>query len=345
VRRLAALALLAAPALLACGSSSEGTTGAPPAAWSTVLSGLDATLLSVWGTGPDDAFAVGGPLGNGGASALLRYDGAVWHDLAPGGTTTFWWAHGTGASDVWAVGEKGRIVHYDGSRLTEAAPATTATLYGVWAASPADVWAVGGTPGAGTAAPNDVVLHFDGAAWTAAALPRTLGRAYFKVWGTDAANVYVVGEGGTIWHRGGGAWALESSGVTATLLTVSGCGAGEVYAVGGRDVLRSAGDGRWTRVDVTLENDVNGVSCASPGAPAVVGFGGTKQRLVDGVWIDEFAVAPHGDLHGVWADGRGGFWAAGGDFVSPARAGARRAGVVAYYGSFPPAGTVAPALR
>jgi hypothetical protein len=234
------------------------------------------------------------------------------------------------------VGEHGRIVHWDGASFTAHASGTTATLFGVWAAGPGDVWAVGGTPGGGT--PNDVALHYDGTGWTPAPPPKALRVAFFKVWGTGD-DLYVVGEQGTVWHRRGAAWSLESMPPVAmgTLLTVQGCGPSEIYAVGGRDVLRSDGTA-WTRLDVsrTLENDVNGVSCAAPGTVALVGGGGLKERLANGTWTSDFAQEPHQDLHGVWSDGAGGYWAAGGDFVSGPLDGGTRAGVLAYYGEVPP---------
>jgi hypothetical protein len=327
----------------ALGASCSGGNPQPAPSWHVVLTALQPTLLSVWGTAPNDVFAVGGPLGNGTPSVILHYDGARWTDLAAGGTETFWWTYGTGAKDVWAVGERGRITHFDGAKLTDATPRmTTATLYGVWAAAPDDVWAVGGTPDAGTSGPNDVVLHFDGSVWTAGAGPQALGRAFFKVWGTAADDLYVVGEAGTVWHRHGGEWTLESNPplATGTLLTVNGCGSDDVYAVGNEDVLHSDGTA-WTRVGVTLTNSVNGVACATPGNVVIVGSGGLKQRLADGQWHDDFMDEPHTDLHGAWADPTGAYWAAGGDFVTCPAPGASRGGILAYFGPSPPSGTLA----
>ncbi|MGH7270571.1 MAG: WD40/YVTN/BNR-like repeat-containing protein [Polyangiaceae bacterium] len=343
-RALRLASLLAGAACAGCGSSSPAPQGGAPASWNVLLSGLQATLLCVWGTSASDVFAVGGALGDGTPSAFLHYDGARWTDLVPGGTETFWWANGTSASDVWAVGERGRIVHWDGAHFTEYISGTTATLWGVWAAATNDVWAVGGTPGAGTSAPNDVVIHFDGVRWTSVPMPQALGRALFKVWGSASDNLYIVGEAGTIWHHRGVTWTLESMPPLASgsLLTVNGCGADDVYAVGGDDVLQSNG-ATWSRIRITLDSQVNGVSCASPGHVVVVGFGGLKERLDGGAWQDDFAEAPHMDMHGAWADPTGAYWAAGGDFSSPARdGGPPRGGFVAYYGATPPAGTLGP---
>ena len=76
------------------------------------------------------------------------------------------------------------------------------------------------------------------------------------------------------------------------------------------------------------------------GEVLVVGFGGLKQRLVGGVWIDDSADAPLDDLHGAWADPSGAFWVVGGDFVAPPAPGKARAGVLGRYGT----GTVATLL-
>jgi len=318
----------------------DGDTG--PAAWQVVLDAgdLDRAVLSVWGAGPSDVYAVGGPLGNSGFETLaVHFDGTAWRALAPGGTETFWWVSGSGPKDVWMVGTEGRIAHWDGTKFTPHDSGTTATLWGVWAASPSDAWIVGGTPEGGTSKPNDIVLHWDGSTWSPVAVPMPLGRAFFKVWGASSDDLYVVGEAGTIWHKKASTWALEANEPPLAmdrLFTVNGCNATEIYAVGSRDVLESDG-ATWKKLDVELTNDVNGVACNAPGEVAIVGFGGLKQRLVAGAWIDEFDVEPFTGLHAVWADGAGTFWAVGGDFVSGAAAGKPREGVVARYGK----GTVA----
>lgn len=302
---------------------------------------LDRALLSVWGTSSKSVYAVGGPLGNSGFESLaLHFDGKSWKHLDPGGDETFWWVHGTSDEDVWMVGEEGRIAHYDGHAFSDAPRPTTATLWGVHAFSASDVWAVGGSPEHSPGAENDVVVHFDGSSWTRIVLPGApLDRSLFKVWGTSSDDLYVVGEASTIWHKAGPEWMLESDPPLGdgTLFTVFGCAADDVYAVGSRSVLHRDAVG-WSKVELALTNGVNGVTCAPTGsrAPwgsvAVVGFGGLKQRAVDGAFVDEFGFDPHGDLHSAWADETGAFWAVGGDFVSLPSAGKARNGIVTRYG-------------
>ncbi|MBX3229831.1 MAG: hypothetical protein KIT84_05810 [Labilithrix sp.] len=309
----------------------------PAAAWRTVLSELDGTLLSVWGSSERDVWAVGGPLGNAGFESLVvRFDGTVWRRLKPGKSESFWWVHGTGPSDVWLVGEKGRVTHWDGAAFTEVPSGTDATLFGVWAAAPNDVWAVGGTPESATGA-NDVVLHWDGATWKLEA-PPAQKVAFYKVWGSSPSDLYVVGEAGVIWHRVQNAWKREGEGVaTGRLTTVFGCSATEVYAVGGRDLLVSDG-ATWRRAEIDpllVLNDLNGVSCGRGGV-VVVGGGSLKLRLVtrsDGTrgWETDFGSEPLVDLHGAWADPTGAFWGAGGQFTAAPRPNTKRQGALARY--------------
>lgn len=313
----------------------EGEPG--PAAWEVVLdeNELDGVVLSVWGASPTEVFVAGGPLGNSGYSAVARqYRCGEWKDLSPGGSQTFWWVNGSSATDVWFVGEEGRIAHFDGESMRDVASPVTATLWGTIAFGPKDAWAVGGTPDAGTGAENDIVLRYDGATWKKEELPgEPLGVSLFKVWGTSSDDLFVVGEQGTIWHRTAAGWVNETGDPPLTpsrLFTVHGCAGDDVYAVGGQSVLHRDAAG-WSTVPVELTNVVNGVSCGPAGSAVIVGSGGLKQRLVDGAWINEFDKEPYDNLHAAWADGQGAFWAAGGDFFTPPKS-EKRAGVVARYG-------------
>lgn len=345
-----ALLLFSAFAITGC-TTDNGNGGADagplePPAWRPVLENLDGTLLSVWGTSEKDVWAVGGPRGNAGFESLVvRFDGTKWTRLRPGGTETYWWVYGTGDKDVWLVGEKGRITRWDGASFTDTPSGTTATLYGVWAASPTDAWAVGGSV-EDKNGPQDVLLHWDGAAWKPEALPQALGRVLFKVWGASADDVYVVGEAGTIWHRTAGAWRREGETVAKDrILTVQGCSAGEVYAVGSRQLLRSDGKGAWAVVSDAplLVSDVNGVACGGdPKRVVVVGGGSLKLRFEGGKWVDDFGTKPFLDLHGAWVDPTGAMWGVGGNFVASAQPNVSRQGVVARYGPGVVPGALAP---
>ncbi|MCW4025245.1 MAG: hypothetical protein NWF01_09460 [Candidatus Bathyarchaeota archaeon] len=64
------------------------------------------------------------------------------------------------ASNVWAVGDGGVIIHWDGENwVTETSP-TTENLYSVCFVNDSSGWAVGGNSDSG------IILNYDGAAWT-----------------------------------------------------------------------------------------------------------------------------------------------------------------------------------
>jgi len=340
--KLRALSPIAAMLLVASCSdfteqspASDAGTDAPilELEWRPILDELDGALLSVWGSSSKDVWSVGGPLGNEGFESLVvHYDGTKWRRLRPGKFESYWWVHGTGPSDVWMVGEKGRITHWDGTAFREDTSGTTATLFGAYAFGTNDVWAVGGTPDGG--AENDVVLHFDGKEWKKEVLPSPAKVALFKVWGTTPGELYVVGENAVIFHRTGGVWKREGEGVgQARLTTVFGCSPNEIYAVGGRDLLFSDGTGTWKKEPIEpklILNDLNGVSC-NKGAVFVAGAGSVKLRKTAGTWTSDFGKPPLKDLHGAWVDETGVLWAAGGQFAASARPNVRRGGVLARY--------------
>jgi hypothetical protein len=100
---------------------------------------------------------------------------------------------GSSATDVYAVGASGTIVHYAGSGSWVAQTSgTTNTLRGTWADPPqgsytADAYAVGD---AGT------VQHSNGASWLA--MPTNIGTTLRSIYGTSATNLYVVGDLGVV---------------------------------------------------------------------------------------------------------------------------------------------------
>ena len=114
-------------------------------------------------------------------------------DAATSGTTN--WLNGvwgSSPSDVFAVGERGTILHYDGSAWSAMASGTSNRLNGVWGSSSSDVFAVG-EPG--------TILHYDGSAWSAMTSGAT--RSLRGVWGSSSSDVFVAGGYGTILYYNG----------------------------------------------------------------------------------------------------------------------------------------------
>jgi len=135
------------------GRAFHATGGRKGPVWTEYDSQSFHDLNAVWGSGPNDVWAVGD------AGAVRRWMGATptrWqvvpvptdHDL-----TGVW---GSGPNDIWVVGDHGTILHFDGASWTQPVaafqPGLEPPLRAVWGSGPDDVWVVG----------DSTVLHFNG---------------------------------------------------------------------------------------------------------------------------------------------------------------------------------------
>jgi hypothetical protein len=210
---------------------------------------------------------------------------------------------------------------------------TEATLWGVWGPSCDDVWIVGGSP---LGPETDLLLRDTGAGFQRVG-PEPLNLSFFKVWGSAPDDVVVVGEAGVIWRWGGKMWSRDQAICPSRLFTVHGRAADDIVAVGQQCAIGYDGTG-WSPLpglDLT-GHQPNGVFVAGDGSAVIVGFGATKaRRTPEGEWIDESELEPIAvDFHGACDDGRGGFYAVGGNFINRS---AEQRGVIAHWGVDPPA--------
>lgn len=299
-----------------CGVLLLAACPSAPRKWTLLGDGLDRVPLCAWGPARGDVWLGGGGVGAGPGALLLHWDGHELAEVATGRAETIWWVHGTSAKDVWAVGERGLALHAAGGAFSPVATGTTATLYGVWAASPTDAWVAGGSP-AGNG-PNDVLLHWDGAAWSAAQLPDAVGAAYFKVWGRAKDDVFVVGQG-TALHWDGRAWTRTPVPTKTALFTVHGGGRG-VFAIGGPPPVLLSWDGKaWGPVALPPEASsiMSGVFVTDD-AVFLTGERGQRYRWDGKTFADDTETPPTtADLHAVFMGSDGDGFAVGGNYLNP----------------------------
>lgn len=310
--------LLSAAALLT-GCPQESTES--PSTDTTWREAFDAKetgwLMNVWGPSGSDLFAVGGAPDEG---VIVHFDGKAWAPLElPAGTPLVSWGYGFSKTDITFVGNEGTILHYDGAAFTLVPSGTTENLWGVWGASPDDLWAVGGS---GQKESVATLLHYDGAVWGPVALApfqKANVNALFKVWGTGASNVYVVGQRGTVLHRDESGWKEELVGASDDLISVWGTDPEHVYAVGGRgNGILSRYDGKeWRTQSLAPLPGLNGVFVRSPGVVHAVGITGTI-AVIDGDSMEVVKTEAWDttlDLHATFAaDGQ--LYAVGGSLAS-----------------------------
>ena len=271
------------------------------------IPGGSSSLVAVWGSSENDVYVIDDASGDTSilhgpaASGLFtKQDDDVVHILH-----SVW---GSGASDVYAVGNYGLVLHTpgDGTWSTQTDPLGD-YLDAVWGSSASDVYAVGNlgaiihSTGDGTwiqqpsgtsailnavwgASPtsvyavgdNGTILRSDGSTWTADVSPST--QDLKAVWGAEG-RVYAVGAGGTILCSAGSGWTTETAPTTANLSAIWGASAHRfLFAAGdGGVLLHSTGDGTWQPI-ATGTTESLAALFGGPSFYYVVGDGGTILR-------------------------------------------------------------------
>jgi hypothetical protein len=290
-----------------CGGGEESTPD--ETTWRVVEDGhRDGLLLSVWGRGPNDLWAVGG---RGDRTLVLRGGPRLTQIEAPGGAAA-WWVCGLGSEGVAVVGADGLVLVDTGEGLVPHDLGVTGTLYGCWGSGVDDWWVVGGDRSTGEAqlahiGPDGVRAPDIGA--LAPQLPAVL----YKVWGAGGW-LFVVGDEGTVLTRDPeGLWSLEHLG-QAPLFTVHGTGPQDVWAVGGGatgEVWRWDGSS-WSDARPPEGAGLSGVFADSSGDTWVSGTFGRMLHHDGGGWTEEDPATVQ-TLHAVWSDGAGGVWSVGGN--------------------------------
>ena len=251
---------------------------------------------------------------------------------------------GSSATDVWAVGSAGTIIHWDGTAWTKVPLDRKDTLLGVWASSASDVWVVSSL---------NVVLRGSGFVSGTATFverppidpddPTNLNGAILtSVWGAGPDDVFVGGPAANTWPRnsmwrhvpeadGDPASAPHAWEGASTFCKGSRCV--DVNAIWGTSasdlwiasnsgmVLRSkgaVGDGggaeQWTTITTTVTiADLHGIWGSSDSDVWIVGDGGTIRHWSnDGTQRWKIVASPTTEnLRAVWGTGPNDAWAVG----------------------------------
>jgi hypothetical protein len=173
-------------------------------------------VFGLWGSSPDQMWAVGGEAGGSRGAFAWRLEGERWAPAAAfpsdlGATDALWKVYGRGASNVWMVGTGGKLLHWDGSVLTPGFAGRNESLFTVHGSSERFV-AVGGF-GTGLLLERPV-LASPGDAWVDVApqgAPSIIG-----VCATDTGG-HAVGEFGYVAERGPDGWVSEETGLDSVI--------------------------------------------------------------------------------------------------------------------------------
>lgn len=98
-----------------------------------------AHLNGVWGSGPNDVWAVGN------SGVIAHFDGSEWSFVASPTVSNLNDVWGFSNDDVWIVGENGEAYHFDGNDWDQLDPdlVAGADLFAAWGSAPDDLWFAG----------------------------------------------------------------------------------------------------------------------------------------------------------------------------------------------------------
>lgn len=279
-------------------------------AWALVDSGSGGTLWGLWGSARDNVFAVGSQSTLFGEhSALLRYDGKGWSLLDARTDTVLNAVFGRGANDIFIAGNHGLVLRSaDGTAFAPAASGTRNSLYGL-AGTPGTGGALLAVGSGGTLASwNTATRTLESG--TRGATPSSV----LAAWGSSADDLWLAGEKGLLWHRTPQGIAPVPSGTQVTLYGLAGTGPADVYAVGERGtVLHLDGDGSAFGILVPgVGTHLRAVFARAAGDLWLAGDQGTLLHF-DGRTFAAADSGTTADLWGVWASGPTDAFAVGSD--------------------------------
>lgn len=315
-----ALALCLTGLVLGCPEDPAPVPEGPPPDWSVVQEEA-AWWMNVVARADDDRWIVGGTPQKG---RILRYDGAAFTEVAHGADVPLLnWVHAFEGGGLIVVGNAGAILESsDDETWTASTAPTDQDLWGVWGGASSDVWAVGGK---GQAEGQAAVLHrAGGSAFEVADVPKLQRpgvNAWFKVWGSSASDVYIVGQNGGVLHWNGSALEELHVGANVDLIAVWGTGPDRVAIVGGRNngVVALWNGTEWRTLELAPIGGLNGVWMRGQTVHAVGLFGTAATIDFASGTATDVVVDTEGDvdLHAVHGSPGGILTAVGGNFISP----------------------------
>lgn len=153
-------------------------------------------LRSVWGSSPDDVWAVGD------FGTIIHWDGTEWRKVVINlpSDRAFWDVWGTDESNVYAVtlslSDQSELFHYDGNQWTEVTtqlPSMERSLTSIWIDKNNTGYLAGNT-----------TIYYDGSNWNYIYINQT--RFLTRVRGSNSANVFIGGQRGRVHHFNGVNW-------------------------------------------------------------------------------------------------------------------------------------------
>ena len=230
---------------------------------------------------------------------ILHYNGTVWSIVpAPHGDRINA-IHMLSATSGWAVGDGGHIIRYNGSSWSSVSSPSTDHLNGVFMVSETDGWAVGDA---------GKILRYNGSSWSE--FTDTGGNAWYDVGLTSATDGWAVGNQGLIYRWNGTAWSPHTDSGGTVWRTIHMLSATDGFAAGDQGLIY-----RWNGTTWSLSVDTGGtnwrsINLASVADGWVTGTGGDIYRWNGSAWTS-YVSPTTSDINGVFMLSSSRGWAVG----------------------------------
>lgn len=325
MRNMILAILFAASLFFNCSDNTQGQDSSPDEAG--VEAGLDLAVVDSGDSGGDsgdggggdgagdsaadksdgpalEASTQDGPTGEGKASDVNLHDAWIskyaWSQMpaTTSKTGTLYAVWGSGSEDVFAVGDKGTILHHDGRRAASGSwwqvmtSGVSSDLEGIWGSSPLDVFAAGA---------SGSIVWYDGAGWTVETSGET--KAFRALWGSGYSDVYAMGEFGAMVHNGRTArpntWTAVKPGSGETFLGSWGSSASDIFVVGSNGATLRYDGSAWKKMTSGTTKHLWSVWSSGANNAIAVGEDGTILRYDGSAW-KTMASGTNTTLRGVW---------------------------------------------
>jgi len=246
------------------------------------LSLQDVCLNSVWGSSPNDVFAIGNN------ATVIHYDGIMWsnsnyYDENLYDVTGIW---GSSAKDIY-ITLRYSIMHYDGVdwKIAYIDYSGTSWFKNIWGTSENDIFAINQA---------GFIYHFDGTDWTT--LNNGSTEDLYSIGGTSHYDIFVSGNNGAILHYNGNEWSNMFSGTDLAITGIYNTSSTDVYAAVYTSILHYDGN-QWT-VMSTPNNESQWIEsiCASPSGMIYAVGNGIIMRYEPIFPLFNFSIAKNASL-------------------------------------------------
>lgn len=273
--------------------------------WTRVVETTPFSLYSIWGTGPNNIFAVGD------AGYIVHYDGTSWELMdVPDETVTLYWVYGFSPTEVYAVGDLGTAWLYDGTSWQDAGWNfyENETISCFWGSGAGDLFV--GVTLSGEEYDVSTIYHLEDNYW----VPYFEAEEYyfFGIYGVTPTKAWLTGTDSFLeWN--GVEWVEATDPALMNLWEVQGCGANAVFAAGRSKVLKNNG-ASWSSLSSGFYENMYAVWGSSPTNIYAVGDSGPYREPIqqyNGYYWEGINVGTFVSFLDVHGSGASNVWAVG----------------------------------